>query len=60
MDKKPKAKNPIRFTKDQNALIDEWIAAMERGEGMSSEEAHELARKRTQAWMSIEPKNLSA
>jgi predicted transcriptional regulator len=60
MDKKPKAKKPIRFTKEQNALIDEGIAAMERGESMSAEEAHELARKRTKAWMGIEAKNLSA
>ena len=50
----------VKFTQEQLAMIDQGLAEFERGEGMSAEEALELARQRTRAWMDIAPQNLSA
>lgn len=51
---------PVIFTDAELALIDQGLEALERGEGMTLEEAMELARKRTKAWMSTKPDSLSA
>jgi predicted transcriptional regulator len=53
MSQQSEKKKPVTFSEAQLALIDQGLAEFERGEGMTPEEAHELARKGTQAWLKI-------
>jgi hypothetical protein len=57
--KKIKEKKPTILTPAELAAIDE-AEPYDAGLGMTLEEAHELARKRTQAWMNVTPKNRAA
>ena len=43
-------KEPIQLTVEELAAIDA-VAPYEPGKGMTAEEAHRRARKRTEAWM---------
>ncbi|AIE85703.1 hypothetical protein [Fimbriimonas ginsengisoli] len=45
-----KVKEPVTLTPEELAAID-VVAPYEPGKGMSAEEAHRQARKRTEAWM---------
>ncbi len=47
---KPRDKKPVKLSSEELAAIDA-VAPYEPGKGMTAEEAHELARKRTRAWM---------
>jgi len=60
MSQSANSKEPVEFTPEQNEAIRKGFEGLAKGEGMSAEEAHELARKRTKAWMQAAPQNLSA
>lgn len=49
-----------KFTDEQLAMIDQGLAEFERGEGMTAEQALQLARERTKAWMNVTAQSLSA
>jgi hypothetical protein len=51
---------PTVLTSEEYAAVDAGQASFERGEGMSFDEALELARERTRAWTSITLKDLAA
>ena len=55
-----KDKKPTVLTPEEYAAVDAAQASFERGEGMSFDEALELARKRTRVWTSITHKDLAA
>jgi predicted transcriptional regulator len=50
-EKTTEASKTVKFTEAELALIDQGIAELDRGEGMTFQQARELARKRTKAWM---------
>ena len=60
METDAESQEPIQFSDAELAMIDQGVAELDRGEGMSFDEAHELARKRTQAWMKVTPTDRSA
>lgn len=49
--KETQEKQAVKFTEAELALIDQGIAEIARGEGMTFEQARELARKRSKQWM---------
>jgi len=51
--KAPESEKSIKFTEAELALIDQGIAELDRGEGVTFEQARKLARERTKAWMSV-------
>lgn len=46
-----KPRKKIRLTVEQSKSIDEARASIRRGEGMAAEQAHEVARAHTKAWI---------
>lgn len=53
-------KKPVKLSDAELAMIDEGLADLENGKLMSLEEAHDLARKRTEAWLKVTPEDRSA
>lgn len=49
----------FKFSAEQSQAIRDAEVLFEKGEGMTAEQAHELARKRTEAWLKA-PNNKSA
>jgi len=60
MDNEEKVVDSVRFSEEQLALIDQADAELDRGEEMTMEEAHELAKERTKAWMKATVERKSA
>ncbi|HEY3779881.1 MAG TPA: hypothetical protein VGL56_02265 [Fimbriimonadaceae bacterium] len=50
----------IKLPPEMEAAIREGLKGFENLEGMSLEQAHELARMRTKAWMQVKPQDKSA
>jgi len=58
MDEKTTAlQETVKLTEAELALIDQGIAELERGEGITFQQARELARKRTKEWTAASQAN---
>jgi len=51
---------PVKLTEAELVLIDAGLAELDRGEGMTFEQARDLARNRTKAWMRDDPPSVAA
>jgi hypothetical protein len=52
MSRKPsKDQKPVKLTPSQSRAVREAEKCFDRGEGITAEQAHTLARKQTRAWL---------